>query len=40
MTPNELEQTVARLRRQGNDDALVEVKASASSLPSDIWESV
>lgn len=40
MTPNELKQTVERLRRQGSDDAFVEVKASATSLPNDVWESV
>lgn len=40
MTPDELDRTVARLRRQGSDDALVEVKASAASLSSDVWESV
>lgn len=40
MTPEALESTVARLRRQGCDDALVEVKACRSALSKDIWESV
>ena len=40
MTPEELGDTVARLRRQGKDDAFVEVKKCASTLSSDIWESV
>lgn len=40
MTPDELQETVARLRRQGTDDAFTEAKASASDLPSDVWESV
>lgn len=40
MTDDELEGTIARLRRQGSDDAEVEVKASAGGLPKSIWSSV
>lgn len=40
MTPEALESTVARLRKQGCDDAQVEVKACKSALSKDIWESV
>ena len=40
MTPEVLENTVARLRRQGCDDAFVEVKACKEALSKDIWESV
>lgn len=36
----ELERTVFRLRSQGTDDALVEVKASASKLTFDIWDTI
>lgn len=40
MTPETLESTVARLRRQGCDDGQVEVKACKSALSKDVWESV
>ena len=40
MTPENLEAIVQRLRKQGCDDALVEVKACGESLSKDIWESV
>ena len=40
MNATELVAVVDRLRRQGTDDALVEVKSCASSLSSDVWESV
>ena len=40
ITAEELEKIVARLRRQGSDDALVEVKACQNSLSKDVWESV
>lgn len=33
-------ETVARLRAQGTDDALVEVKSSAKKLSTDVWDSV
>ncbi len=36
----DLEQIVARLRRQGTDDSEVEVKECAASLSKDIWETV
>lgn len=34
------EETLARLREQGTDDALVEVKTSAKKLNTDVWDSV
>ena len=40
MNAAELMAVVSRLRQQGIDDAHVEVKAGASSLISDVWESV
>lgn len=40
MNAVELAAIVDRLRQQGTDDAYVEVKACASSLSSDVWESV
>lgn len=40
MTPEDLRETVERLRRQGSDDAEVEVKRCAVDLSSDVWESV
>ena len=40
MNAAELMAVVSRLRQQGIDDAHVEVKAGASSLSSDVWESV
>lgn len=40
MTPEELKLIVERLRRQGCDDAQVEVKACKQALSKDIWESV
>ncbi|GAA4479854.1 ATP-binding protein [Microbacterium panaciterrae] len=40
MADDLLQVTVARLRRQGTDDALVEVKSSAKSLTTDIWDTV
>lgn len=40
MNTVELAAIVDRLRQQGTDDAYVEVKACASSLSSDVWESV
>ncbi|MEC4272178.1 ATP-binding protein [Adlercreutzia sp. R25] len=40
MTPEELERIVKRLRRQGCDDAQVEVKACRDALSKDVWESV
>lgn len=36
ITAEELEKIVARLRRQGSDDALVEVKACQNSLSKDV----
>ena len=35
-----LDSIVARLRHQGRDDAQTEVKASATSLSRDVWDSV
>lgn len=35
-----LDTIIARLRKQGTDDALVEVKECAQKLSSDVWESV
>lgn len=35
-----LDEIIARLRRQGSDDAHVEVKSSESKLTSDIWDTV
>ncbi|ALJ18637.1 ATP-binding protein [Microbacterium sp. No. 7] len=35
-----LVETLARLRQQGTDDALVEVKASTRKLSADVWDSV
>lgn len=40
MTDEELDEHIARLRRQGSDDALVEVKTSKDTLPTDVWQSV
>lgn len=40
MTEEELADHVARLRRQGSDDAHVEVKAAAVDLPRSLWETV
>ena len=40
MSPDEFKATINRLRKQGSDDALVEVKACATELSKDIWESV
>lgn len=40
MTTEELTLVIERLRRQGTDDASVEVKSCAASLSSDVWESV
>ena len=40
MTDNWLTKTVERLRRQGTDDAEVEVKECSKDLSRDIWESV
>lgn len=40
MNTERLTQIVARLRRQGTDDALVEAKKSAHELSSDVWETV
>lgn len=40
MVDFDLEQIVARLRRQGTDDSEVEVKECAASLSKDIWETV
>lgn len=37
---DELEATIRRLREQGTDDALVEVKRCQQGLSADIWESV
>ncbi|WP_083451492.1 ATP-binding protein [Leucobacter celer] len=34
------DETIARLRAQGTDDALVEVKSSEKKLSSDVWDSV
>ena len=36
----DLQEHVARLRRQGQDDALVEVKAAVGGIPKDVWNSV
>ena len=40
MTDEELDEHIARLRRQGSDDALVEVKTSKDTLSTDVWQSV
>lgn len=40
MQERDLNQIVARIRKQGTDDEFVEVKSSAEKLPNDIWESV
>lgn len=40
MDPLPLAEHVARLRRQGQDDAAVEVKAAAGGVPKGIWETV
>ena len=40
MTPKDLETIVQRLRKQGCDDAWVEVKTCKDSLSKDVWESV
>lgn len=40
MTDEELEETVRRLRRQGADDHLVEVKSSVGKVPRDLWPSI
>lgn len=40
MDSQELQEHVARVRRQGQDDALVEVKAAAGGVPKDVWKSV
>lgn len=40
MADASLETIVARLRRQGTDDARVEVKSSANKLTADIWDTV
>ncbi|WP_146741749.1 AlbA family DNA-binding domain-containing protein, partial [Lonsdalea populi] len=34
------DEVLARIRRQGTDDAQVEVKTSAKALSSDVWDSV
>lgn len=40
MSDGVLADHVARIRRQGEDDALVEVKAAGRGLPKSVWESV
>lgn len=40
MTDDDLEEIVHRLRRQGVDDDLVEVKSAANEVPKDLWPSV
>lgn len=40
MTPIQLEETIAHLRAQNNDDAHVEVKQSGQKLSNDVWETV
>lgn len=40
VTDSELEEIVRRLRRQGADDHLVEVKSAATKVPKDLWPSV
>lgn len=40
MNQEQLEQTVARLRAQKSDDAIVEAKKSETKLPNDVWETV
>lgn len=40
MDSPELHEHVARLRRQGRDDAYAEVKAAAGGVPKDLWRSV
>lgn len=40
MDTKELREHVTRVRRQGQDDALVEVKAAAGGVPKDVWRSV
>lgn len=40
VTDSELEEIVRRLRRQGADDDLVEVKSAATKVPKDLWPSV
>ena len=36
----DVEATVARLRRQGSDDAAAEAKSSVGKLPKDVWNTV
>ena len=40
MDSQELQEHVARVRRQGQDDSFVEVKAAAGGVPKDVWKSV
>lgn len=40
MTPNELGKVIARLRKQGKDDAHYEAKACKKALSKDVWDSV
>ncbi|WP_234042806.1 AlbA family DNA-binding domain-containing protein [Actinomyces weissii] len=40
MTEEELASYIDRVRRQGEDDARIEVKAAAGGLPKSVWESV
>lgn len=40
MSAQELQDHIVRLRRQGQDDAFVEVKAAAGGVPKGLWESV
>ncbi len=40
MSPDELREIIGRLRRQGQDDALVEAKSCGGGLSKDVWESV
>lgn len=40
MNAQDIQDHVARVRRQGQDDALVEVKAAAGGIPKGLWESI
>lgn len=40
MSDRALADHIARIRRQGEDDALVEVKAAGRGLPKSVWESI
>lgn len=40
MTDDELEEHLARVARQGSDDARVEVKAAGQAIPKNVWETV